>query len=409
MTLVNINIIRQFYCRMQLLHHGDITRPKNSKFALWEPLATTAVKYPDLVTIGKADMSVFYLKDADTNIDTPVSAKGDFCTGFGSVWEKGMPVDVEKAYFTNLFDTLRSLVSMSDIAPANLRIPAVQALEEGLLTEPDADLAHLAGKKIFCLGTSIIESARKQMMKLAKMYKIEVTALCRPGKYKKFFLDQNHDTYLAPLKKSKSDDILFLSFLGNELIKKSSHKKDPVTRKFHVENPTILTGEAYNLLVADTMHMVNAVRKRFNGSIFVLGPIPRHLEDCCDDPTHVIKDEIGVKVNMLKYTNVFSAQLKRDLTLPADTFYVDYRQVFGDALDNGALEDGVHLEEGHCKKLAHALLGGYEVFLPAPAPADPDSSFADALQAVEIITVDVPVDKADELGDNINWDDLDYD
>ena len=195
------------------------------------------------------------------------------------------------------------------------------------------------------------------------------------------------------------------------MLKKSAHEKDKVTGKFHIKNPALLSGEEFNLLVADTMHVVNAVKKRFNGSILVLGPIPRHLLDCCDDDSHKIKDEIGVEVDMIKYTDTISSQFKRALPLPADTFYVDYQQIFS-TFDSKSLEDGVHLEEGQSKKLAHALLQGYEVLLPAPADnKDPDISLASAMHEAGIIIKDCPTDAdtdKDALDKSIDWDDLDY-
>ena len=130
------------------------------------------------------------------------------------------------------------------------------------------------------------------------------------------------------------------------MLKKSGHDcdKPPAPKKFHIKNPALLSGDDFNLLMADSMHLVK-------GTIIILGPLPRHLEECCDDPFHKIKDEIGVEVDMLKYTNTFSSQLKRVLPLPNcnDTLYVDYRQVFGDSFCAGSLEDGVHLVESMSK------------------------------------------------------------
>ena len=201
--------------------------------------------------------------------------------------------------------------------------------------------------------------------------------------------------------------MLYLGFLGNEILTKTGHEKDKITNTFHIKDPALLTGEEFNILVADTMHVVNAVKKRFHGSICLLGPIPRHLTGCCSDPTHKIRDHIGVEVDMLKYVNTFSDQLKRSLTLPSDTYFIDYRQIFGDTFGADCLTDGVHLDKGSNSKLAHALLKGYDILLPAPVvEGDPDQTFADALLACEIITPDV---KAGGLAEEeLNYDELDY-
>ena len=155
------------------------------------------------------------------------------------------------------------------------------------------------------------------------------------------------------------------------------------------------------------MHVVNAVKKRFQGSIYLIGPIPRHLLECCAEPTHKIKDHIGVEVDMTKYVNVFSDQLKKELSLPADTYYIDYRQIFGDTFPAKSLTDGVHLDKGPNGKLAHAMLKGHDVLLPAPVvEGDRDQSFADALLTREIITPEMKVAGIGE--EELNYDDLDY-
>ena len=412
MSQANLNILRQFYCRLQLLHHGDITKPRFVKYALWEPFAATA-NTPNMATVAPVEMSIFHLQDSDTNINTPVSAEGDFVTGFGSDWTKGMPTDIEKVFFTNLFTTIRSVVTATDVAASNLRIPADTAVEEGIHQAPDADFLHLAGRKIHCMGTSLIALAKKQLMKQARLYKVEVTEMCRPGKFLKFVLDQDMDKYLAPLKRSKSDDVIYMSFIGNEILKKSGHEKDKTTHKFHIKDPSILSGEDFNILVADVMHVVSAVKKRFHGSIFIIGPMPRHLEPCCDEKSHKITDEIGIEVDMTKYVNVINDQLRRQLPLPADCYFIDYRQIFGDSFGKHSLEDGVHLEEGHSKKFAHALLKGYDVLLPAPpAPADKDATLAESLHAVEIIARESTAaagEKEKERTEEYEWDNLDYD
>ena len=334
MSAANLNTIRQYYCRLQLSHHGDVTKSKNLKFCMWEPLATTATilskNESANIFITPTPMSVFHLKDVSLNINTPVSASGDFCSGFGKVWKDGMPTEVEKIFLDCVFSTLRKIVASPDIAAANVRIPADQAIEEGLYRAPDTNFLHLVGKKIFCMGSSIVDMARKDLLKQAKLYKVDVIPLCKAGKYLKFVLKQDFDSYLAPLKKSTTNDVLYLGFLGNEILTKTGHEKDKITNTFHIKDPALLTGEEFNILVADTMHVVNAVKKRFNGSICLLGPIPRHLTTCCSDPTHKIRDHIGIEVDMLKYVNAFSDQLKRSLTLPSDTYYIDYRQIFGD-------------------------------------------------------------------------------
>ena len=164
------------------------------------------------------------------------------------------------------------------------------------------------------------------------------------------------------------------------------------------------------MLVADTAHMVNAVKSRFAGSVYILGPFPRHLAECCDKTNHKIKDYIGVDVDMIAYTEVFSNQLRRQLTLPADTYFVDFRQIFGNSFSADTLEDHVHLKDSECNKVANALIRGPEVFLPVPLDETAaDSSFSEALNDRSIITPDLTPDGEGQAKKSaFNFDDLDY-
>ena len=260
------------------------------------------------------------------------------------------------------------------------------------------------------MGSSIIEKARLQLTKMASMYNFEVISLCRAGKFLKFFHGQDLKRYLAPLDRATSDDILYISFFGNELFNKSKHEKDD-SKNFHLKKPSVLSGEQFNILIADTAHLIKAVKSRFAGSIYVLGPTPRHLAVCCSEDTHKIKDEIGVEVDTLKYVNTFSNQLKRNIILPAGASFIDYRQIFGATFSPDSLADHVHLKEGACKRLANFMIRGEEVLLAAPEDTTAaDYSFTEALSAVDIVSRDMTPDSSEEDKNHkgYNFDDLDY-
>ena len=94
-------------------------------------------------------------------------------------------------------------------------------------------------------------------------------------------------------------------------------------------------------------------------------------------------------------------------TLSISPLCVDYCQIFGDNFNHKSLEDGVHLEAKHNDKLAHALLKGYDVLLPAPQDDGyKDISYSKAMHATDIIIQDV---KSDSNGDkSFDFDDLDF-
>ena len=154
------------------MHHGDVTKPHNQKFALWEPLATTATALKS-AKITSVPMAPFQHREFSLN--TPVSARGDFCAGFVGDWSAGMPREVELAFFTNLFNSLQNIVATPEIGSATVKIPSAAAVEAGLIDTTDESLAQFSGRKIFCMGTSIVERARLQLLKLPKIYKIDAS------------------------------------------------------------------------------------------------------------------------------------------------------------------------------------------------------------------------------------------
>jgi len=55
---------------------------------------------------------------------------------------------------------------------------------------------------------------------------------------------------------------------------------------WHLLHPEILDDEDVNGLINKTSTLVHKIQETFKGKIKILGPFPRHLELCCNDPKH---------------------------------------------------------------------------------------------------------------------------
>ncbi len=75
----------------------------------------------------------------------------------------------------------------------------------------------------------------------------------------------------------------------------------------------------------------------FAGKIFLLGPFPRHLEMCCDNPDHAIVDTAGNPVNMINYTLALSKYTSSPGLSHERLHYFEYPAVFGEDFSRMAL------------------------------------------------------------------------
>ena len=105
------------------------------------------------------------------------------------------------------------------------------------------------------------------------------------------FFDHFKNLDLSFLQAASSRDILCLQFLGNHLLKTKNCYPDQQgdKRTFHPVLPSIPDDEEMALLVVDSGRALHKISRYFPGSIYIFGPVPRHITACCKLEAHAIK------------------------------------------------------------------------------------------------------------------------
>ena len=171
--------------------------------------------------------------------------------------------------------------------------------------------------------------------------------------YLKFFLD-NPDL-LEILKIGKANDLLFFNPIGNNII--SYREKDKKSGGWHLKQPKIMTDQRFNEVMVDINHAVSIIHKVFSGTSILMGPYPRMLRDCCMEESYWLRDDAGVRIDMLLFMDVVTDHMHRAASLPDNFGFVSYKQVFGKHKFNvSLLSDNVHLTDG-----AQTIVANYMV------------------------------------------------
>ena len=234
-------------------------------------------------------------------------------------------------------------------------MPSDLSIASGLATD-FADNNKHDGKTIFLIGSSILESTGERLLPLGAMAGVEIINLAKAGSYRKTLIHKDISIVdeLAPTGAGCEEDLCVIFMLGNEMLTKKTFFHNRGT--FHISHPRLLTDKEANLLVKDVTTVVEKLRDvGFSGKVLIIGPTPRHIEECCKQRQHSIRDAGGKEVAMLLYTNVLNEFLGKAINLPANVEFIPYNVVFGDNFGPGDLSDGVHLKEGGEMTLANFI------------------------------------------------------
>ena len=321
--LVNLVSMSQLYHALQGENLGKGPVDSDPSYVLWRPLYLTgsglaAAKIP-------VPAPPIFIESAKHMLKCDPLFYG----GFKDAWAEGIPHDIQLTFFCHLVETLCD----ADLFDAHLT-PSKEDIVTGLSNSP------LQGKKIFLAGSSILKAASQPLITLAKNKGVEVYTA---------FQSNDFLTYLRKLDKSlfkhaNKDDICIVSFLGNLMLLKSSHKT--ADGAVHLDGPGIPSDEDVGLLILDLGRVIRSLLDCFPGRIYLLGPTPRHLTPCCNNPDHAVKGLDGLTLDMMAYTKIFSNYIQASHGIVQERVaFVHHQEMFRGNFLASFLTDGVHLND----------------------------------------------------------------
>ena len=109
-------------------------------------------------------------------------------------------------------------------------------------------------------------------------------------------------------------------------------------------NPLLLDDHGVDNIISYLCDTLEWVRRDFKGRVIVVGPMPRYLAQCCDNPDHHFPDH-PVFQTTLEYYNMLNAFLAQNHQLRSahDFEFCCYADIFSEPFNESFLSDNVHL------------------------------------------------------------------
>ena len=183
--------------------------------------------------------------------------------------------------------------------------------------------------------------------------------------------------------RNHDDDVIVLSFLGNQMFKKESHRKLHGT--FHYIAPKLLDDQGVNDLVAKIGSIVQKIRKVFDGRVVLIGPIPRLLENCCTNKAHHFSDNPLFNTT-LQYAFLLNKFLAVHHGMNLNNFdFITYDTIFGNIFNELDLVDGVHLTADKNAEFANFIAGVTTLQVKRPKYTfNPNPSFLTWVEGIKM-------------------------
>ena len=158
-------------------------------------------------------------------------------------------------------------------------IPPTDAVKKGLDRENDGTSKLLSDRPtLYLYGNSIMRETGKYIDEKNMLINHDLVMNCKGGDISQILRDH-------PVPAAKhSKDVVALHFLGNMSLDFAKYGKPD--SKWHYLHPKCLDDASVTRLVDKIISTVNTVRKTYQGTLKVIGPLPRLLGECCDDPAH---------------------------------------------------------------------------------------------------------------------------
>ena len=238
-----------------------------------------------------------------------------------------------------------------------------------------------------------MEKLAEYVIKRAIPMGVSVIPVCKAGDFLDLFLKSPE--LQAILHSGNIKDLLFVNCLGNTMMAKDAHYADK--NRFHNLHPNLLNDQEFYNLAYDYNTMLSTIDQMFKGRVVVMGPMPRHLSDCCGQPSYWIRDEDDKKVDMALYTDILAHHMFRASEIFPNMSYVNYQAYLGKPFIPAMIEDNVHWLETTMKELTNYVL----MWLENKSKGDPKplefrdiEPFSSALATVKITFKSVKVQKA---------------
>ena len=278
-------------------------------------------------------------------------------SGVPGDFKTALPPDIEKAFMTLLLEHIE------DKAPPTMLpiIPPSEWIEKGFERVGEkhaADPASSDKPTLYLYGNSTLREAGKFIDENELCKTHDLVMNCKGGDVMTIL--EEHP--VPPLR--HESDIVVLHFIGNLSLKYDKYGKPD--EKWHYALPRILDDAAVNALIDQVIQTVTTVRKSFKGTIKVLGPLPRLLSECCDDPDHLLAPPYPFNASPHNPVVAYYAALNQFLVchpkLAAVTAeIIPYQMIWlkHPDFDEKSLRDNIHLTEG-----ANKIFADFIVALP---------------------------------------------
>ena len=259
-----------------------------------------------------------------------------------------LPQIVEESFFPAVMREIQK------VRPQKIEFecPSEEALSFGYDKTPvNPGKSNTDVPTIHIFGTSILKDAAEGIEYLASKHsnQIAVQNHCREDTNDMAALLQSKN---LPVKKH-DDDCVVLLFLGNQMFKFENHKK--MHGKFHYWQPKYLDDQEVNAVLEKTAGHISDIQKKFDGRIFILGPLPRQIEPCCSNPVHSFKQNPLFK-NNLQYAFMLNKFFHvHPIFAGRNVEFIPYDKIFGVNFSNDELKDGVHLKKHANQKLCEFI------------------------------------------------------
>lgn len=328
---------------------GDFVGGVDWRYALWEPL-TDFLSKSGAKKEKVASAPVVLENKGRVIVECPANV----WAGMPGDFSVTPPPEIEKVFFK------KALQKVESVSPNKIgfKCPSEEALKAGYELKPPPTKSDQPNRPtIHLYGTSIMKDAVESIMHCAERGNYNVQNHCRE--------DSNDISVITKEKnipaRKHQDDCVVLLFLGNEHIKKDNFKK--FHSVFHYTNPKILEDKGVNAMIDLTSAVISNIKKKFDGRIFCIGPLPRLVEQCCKVPTHHF--ELGPLFKTpMQYTFMLNKFLQvHPLFNDQKAFFVAYDVIFGVNFSSKDLSDGVHLSPD-----ANATFAEFIAELPSYTP-----------------------------------------